>query len=82
MTIANPILEAFRTDPEQNESWIVSEYLTAIEEYRDRPESEFDEDANLRLFTYFRVSRCGATPEQVDEAYAHLTDIDDRSRTQ
>lgn len=60
---SNPILAKFMSDPNWGEAWIVDEYLEALDAYERYP--EIDEDSDLRLSTYLRVSRCGTTVEDV-----------------
>tara|TARA_R110002051_G_scaffold60546_8_gene110881 strand:- start:20894 stop:21430 length:537 start_codon:yes stop_codon:yes gene_type:complete len=67
-TEANPIFEQLRSDPELRESWVLDEYVRAIDEYVNSPETEFDEDGDLRLATYHRVRRCGATRDELATA--------------
>jgi hypothetical protein len=64
----NPILAVLRKDDERHEPWILDDYLTALDVYANDPDSEFDEDGELRLATYFQVSRCAATPEHIVHA--------------
>lgn len=72
----NPILRVFRADIERDEPWAAAEYRIAITTFRDDPDSEFDEDGELRLSTYTRVSRCGASPEHVAHAIAVVERIE------
>lgn len=57
----NPVLEQLRSVPDSGQSWVVEEYIFAIDEYLKHSDTHRVTTGDLRQSTYEAVSRYGGT---------------------